>query len=245
MISEILINTASGADPAEAEFSVSNMTVAWYKIKEIILPAIAQYPVNISNNTVVFYEDNGTRYVCRIPEGQYNQVTFRQALEDALNNSPGSQTYSVAFNATTKKLSIQSSGNFKLASYDLGSTAYRLIGADEHLTPNKSTNYTAPYQIDLANTGVFLLCSSSLNSHYNVYLGNRPMNVLAMIPNTQSGSIVQYTPDSEWMHCGQSLSSIDLRILDGTTHRPIPEFRGPMFVRLAVADEIDDVVQGQ
>ncbi len=243
MISEILINTASGPDPAEAEFALPNITVAWYKIKEIILPAITQYPVNTSNNTVVFYEDDGAKHSFRIPEGQYNQVTFRTALEEALNNA-GTQTYTVVFDSITKKLSIHSSGNFKIGSYDLGCTGYRLIGSDEHITPNKGTSYTAPYQIDLANTGVFLLCSSSLNSHYNIYLGNRPMNVLAMIPNTQSGSIVQYVPDSEWMHCGQSLSSIDLRILDGTTHRTIPEFRGPMYVRLAIADEIDDVIQG-
>ncbi|KAI9098227.1 hypothetical protein DFS34DRAFT_659010 [Phlyctochytrium arcticum] len=145
----------------------------------------------------------------------------------------GDQGYDITFDNVTKKLTITSDAPFKIGNSQSGTTAWRVLGSEKDNSPNKATSYTFPYQVDLSNTSVLLLCSTSLNSS---------MNVLTMIPNVQSGNIIHYQQDSDWIYCGTTVSQLDLSLIDGQTHKSL-ETRSPMYIRLAVADEYEDVVR--
>jgi hypothetical protein len=242
MITEIILNSAACFDPASPEFSLPPVSIQWFKVKEVIIPSLQNSSVDRGNNSVVFYEDTGVKRVATIPSGSYNHATFPPALASAMEQV-GDQAYHVTFDNVTKRLTVASDAAFKIASGTSGTTAYKLLGSDQHDTPNKQLSITMPYQIDLSDTNVFLLCSRALSSKYSTYIGGSSggTNVISMIPNTQSGSIIHYIPDSEWMFLGYQLNTIDLELLDAETHRPLTSFRGPIYVRLAIADEVSDV----
>lgn len=239
MISEILVNSSLCYDPAHPVFQLSNLDVQYYKIKEVIIPAINLQVINDSNNTIVITEENGRTYTATLPPGNYSSANFAPAVQTAILDSGALQNYNVSFNNLTKKITIVSSKTFSVSS---SSTASRLLGSDANYSSDFASTYVAPYQLDLSGVSVFLLCSTSLDSQYNVYVGAPNMAVMAMIPNVQSGSIIQYIPDSEWMFSGSTITSIDFQLLDGYTHKPLPNFRGPMYIRVAVADDVNDLI---
>lgn len=243
MLNEIILNSSFDYDPANPIFSLPNLSVQWMKVKEVIVPNITKYPVNEGNNKIVFFEDDGTQRTIAVPPGFHNQATFPVLIQD-LMNAAGNQTYTVTFDNSTKKITIESSAPFKIASASMGTTAYRVLGSDRDQTPNKQLSHTMPFQVDLSNTGVFLLCSNSLTSQSISYCaGQSNMKILCSIPNTQSGQTIHYEPDMDWMFVGSSISQLDLYIIDATTHQSIPGFRGSFVVRLEIADELDDVAQ--
>jgi hypothetical protein len=220
------------------------MRVEWFKIKEVIIPNIAVSTVNETNNHLVFYEDDASKKVAMLTPGYYNSATFPSLLQESME-AAGEQTYDVSFDSTTKKVTIQSNAPFKIGNMESGTTAWRILGSERDSSPNKASIYTMPAQVDLSNTGVFLLCSTSLNSNYIRYVAGTgsQMNVLCMVPNTQSGNIIHHEPDSDWAYCGSDISQLDLLLIDAQTHKLL-HLRSPMFIRLAVADDIDDVPQG-
>ncbi len=57
MISEILVNSSVCYYPAHPVFQLSKLDVQYYKIKEVIIPAIHLQVVNDSNNTIVLTEE--------------------------------------------------------------------------------------------------------------------------------------------------------------------------------------------
>ena len=239
MLSEILVNSSLCYDPANPVFQLSNLDVQYYKIKEVIIPAINIQVVNSTNNQIVITEENGRSYTATLPGGNYNSANFAPVVQTALLNSGALQNYAVSFDNVTKKITIQSSKTFSVSNL---TTASKLLGSDANYSSDFTSTYVAPYQLDLSGVSVFLLCSTSLDSQYSVYVGAPNMSVLAMIPNVQSGSIIQYVPNSEWMFSGSTITSIDFQLLDGYSHKPVPNFRGPLYIRLAVADDVNDLL---
>ncbi|KAI9099226.1 hypothetical protein DFS34DRAFT_693672 [Phlyctochytrium arcticum] len=163
MIHEIILNSSFASSPTEPTWIFPNLNVQWFKIKEVIIPSSSVYTVNETNNKLVLYEDNGSKRTASIPNGYYNSVNIVPTLKTAMENV-GDQGYDITFDNVTKKLTITSDAPFKIGNSQSGTTAWRVLGSEKDNSPNKATSYTFPYQVDLSNTSVLLLCSTSLNT---------------------------------------------------------------------------------
>ncbi|KAJ3143785.1 hypothetical protein HDU89_002217, partial [Geranomyces variabilis] len=106
MISELLINSSLCYDPANPVFQLSNLDVQYYKIKEIIIPAINLQTVNEGNNQIKVRENDGTEHTATIPTGTYNSANFAPAVQSAITSSGALQNYTVTYDNLTKKLTI-------------------------------------------------------------------------------------------------------------------------------------------
>lgn len=86
------------------------------------------YTVDSSSNVLRF--NDGTVRSATITPGYYSASTISAAVETALNASGTSQTFAVSFSTSTSKLTVTSSGSFKLLSVvdDSLSTASKILG---------------------------------------------------------------------------------------------------------------------
>jgi hypothetical protein len=92
-----------------------------------VIFANAAFPINSNNNTILFQENNSTAatYTATITAGVYTGATLATEIKTRMDAATGNAyTYTVSFNAATKKLTI-STTNFRIL---LSSTAKKVIG---------------------------------------------------------------------------------------------------------------------
>jgi hypothetical protein len=200
-------------EPHNSSWNLTDFDTSFFTrvtITNITFPNLS-YPVNEFNNTIVFQEDSvNTDIVATLTEGVYSASEFATELKTRLD-AAGSNTYTIAYNASTYKYTVTTSGtNLRFMPE---TTANDLIGLDLVSTPSFAASVTSNYPIRLDGSQyVDIVCSIPSN---NTASNNRP--VFKRIPLTSSFGSVQFASfeieDSQPFRSGD-LSSIDIRLQD-------------------------------
>lgn len=200
--------------------------------------------VNKSNDTIVFREDPGPTFTCRVPNGTYNVVDFCDVLSASMNASECQNTYEVEYSPSTRKLTILTTNPSPAAFRILGSTtASHLIGLLPGRDSEKSLGgeLELPKLVNLSASAPLLLCSQYLQSEFTHYIGGREsnINVLACITPDSFGDIITYQSNSEFLRYGQNLSKMNFSLVDSTT---MEEVDTQMTVKIGLYDDDADLV---
>ena len=195
--------------------------VVGFKVLEVEIP-FSYYVINSINNTLTLTEPGGANApvaITMVP-GNYTASSLAQALENGLNNAPGSiATYNVTYSSSTAKFTVTSSVGeafrltFGTSTSDPGTTNPRLwlgmAGGDNIATSGGLL--AAPYVAMLSGPTYLYLCSTQLGLLNNETLrrGDLP----------QSGAVIWVDPDPGKFFEVDSgnISTIDLFLVFGGT----------------------------
>lgn len=206
-----------------------------YRVNTVILPL--SYDVVNSNNNVINYIDSGGAHSATIPRGTYSITQFAPAIGSAMTTS-GSQTYTVTYDTVTSKLTITAPGTFQM----VGSTSssYDLLGLNPAVTTAAATSYTSANRYDLSGVKFIMIASTSLRSEGILYVGDETFNIVEVLPIKQDLSTVMVITNEfqdDWITSKtNSLTSIDLVLLDGSTKKAL-DLQGEPFVVILDIDE--------
>lgn len=158
------------------------------------------YPLNPDRrNYIVYYqEDNDPNTTIQAPFTIKNYDGTTLATELATNlsfNSPNGYTYVVAFDAETKKLTIQEGAGDPFRIVDGPYSAHREIGMDLSVTAFQTTAFTLSDPIDVSGSKYVDLLSNVTSSNIS---SSTNSNILYRIPlNVPFGSILFFQNSSD------------------------------------------------
>lgn len=113
------------------------------------------YPVNTSNNTVVFSVNGvlGTTYTATIPPGAYTATSFATALTTALNVPVSGVTFTATYNSDTFKITITCNGvnTVLIRAPSFGTTFNKISGFKTTLVGFQNA-VTGDSQVNLSGT---------------------------------------------------------------------------------------------
>lgn len=168
--------------------------------------------VRAGRNTLDFYENGGAVLrTATVAAGFYDANTLATALQTAMNNSGASNTYTVSYNSTTRKLTIATT---------LPNT-YRIIGSSTCLTQigfdtqsSFATTSTADYVINLLPTRYVDIV---VNFNAASIALNKRSNILQRVNLSEaSGNVIFYQSPfiTNVVTSAESMRQIEVRLYD-------------------------------
>jgi hypothetical protein len=140
------------------------------------------YPVNSSNNTVVFSVNSilGVTYTATITAGNYTGTTFAAALQTALNAAGSGVVFTVAYSSTTFKITITCGGvdEILIRAPSFGTTFNNISGFRTTLVGFQNS-VTGDSVVNLAGTSLLKLY---VNFSTDSVSSDNSNNLLAVIP---------------------------------------------------------------
>jgi hypothetical protein len=179
-------------------------------LKKFIMPFI-EYPINSKTNTLIFEENsNPTDLTATVPVGSYSITDFATALKTALD-AAGAGTFTITYNTINKKLTIASTGTFKLISGGL----LDIIGFAAGLSFAGSV--VADYPVNLDGTDFLNIYTSLITDNYAP--GPKPRgSLLARVPvDVSYGDLISYVNEDDHTFPvlnGEALENINFQLYD-------------------------------
>lgn len=187
-----------------------------------------QYPINARNNILTFYEDQGAGELAlqtiTFPVGVYTATQLIAQLKTSLELGSSTNTYTVAYNNITHKISIDVATGTSLR-FDWTQTDYpmqNVIGFDNEtitspiiLIANNPINVTGELYVDLELGGW---------ANNNILSSRTSNSIFHRIPlQNYYGSYINYQASLENDHTylsDEQLQTIEVRLLnpDGTVY---------------------------
>lgn len=245
MYREIYFNSQRAANTSCPRFTLGDQIyVHKFKILAATIP-YTFYSVNASNNQVKFVEASSSPTVKTAtlsPAGNYTSASIETELASAMT-AAGSQTYSCNYDDSTGKITVSAAGTFKVLSGNNGSSAWDVLGLSKTADTASATSVTFQNYADLASNTSILIVSSSLTSQNIRYISDMSQNVLCNIPvSVRAGEILYWENVSGgWINADQSLTHLDLMLLDSSTGLPIDLNGGNFTVVLGILETADDI----
>lgn len=180
--------TFGNASDFEIQTNLNNLTLNTgfrLNLKSFTMPFL-EYPINSKNNSLVFQENgSASNLVATFTAGSYSSADIISSLTAALQSS-GSNTYTITFNNSTKKLTIASSGTIKIISggllYPIGFSAGSLFSA----------SVTGTYPVRLSGSDWIDIYSNLITNNY-VVGPKQKGSLLARVPtNLLYGDLIDY-----------------------------------------------------
>jgi hypothetical protein len=170
----------------------------------------AVYPIRTGFNDKVYIDENGVDATLTITENNFTGSQISTELQTQLNAAGLSNTYAVAYDSQSKKLTITLSAGALLFSFEAGDQdAYEELG---FTTGVIDTSYVGTYPVNLSGTRYLDL---QMNFATNNLTGNHRANVMQRIPvNGSFGTVISWSNESDDWQSVSSLNSIYLRIID-------------------------------
>jgi hypothetical protein len=114
-------------------------------------------PINATraNDTIYLQENNdtGTNYLATLNYTDYTGTSFATEVQTKLNAASGNgYTYTVTFDAASRKLTISEAGNNPFRIVNGERSAHRELGYDVSITDFQVASYTLPATIDISGT---------------------------------------------------------------------------------------------
>ena len=211
----ITLNTKDCSNPAMPvwhlqDTSLTNIGDASISLHQVFIPN-AVYPVNSSNNTILFVETGSTLITASIVPGSYTGTDFATAVALAMTTATlNARTYTASYNMTsTYLLTVTGSGTF----YFVSSSAMRSMGITT-FTTTLALSDVGDVPLNCAGTSfVDIVVGTSLKT-YSSTLNN---TTLGRIPLTENfGSYILWEPAFTIEHdlLSTQLNSFELKFQD-------------------------------
>ncbi|KAJ3176358.1 hypothetical protein HDU85_007250 [Gaertneriomyces sp. JEL0708] len=199
--------------------------------------------INEENNTLLFKENgNDTPLAARIDAGNYTVADFPQELARAMT-AAGTQSYTVSYSNTTRKLTVTAASEFSVLPSTDGSTAYALVGSSQYNATDPATSITMQNPVNLSASYPLILTSNIpvKGIHFlNDFNEGADTALLAVVPDA-FGDVVTWTnPDPSWFEVDDTISRVEFHLIDSMTGREVM-LRSPLTVTYAFTDDSDDL----
>lgn len=166
----------------------------------------SQYLINTSNNILNFIDTNSNTYEVFLPVGNYTIDELTTQIQNSMNSSGTSDTYTVTNNSKTNKITISTISNFQLL-FNGGTEKYndserniykqnsigKLLGFTMNDLSN-SNSYTSQNQYNLNGPTYVLLHINELNNLDGIK--NSIKNAYAKIPLDTNQNEYKFFKDS-------------------------------------------------
>jgi hypothetical protein len=232
---EIHVYTSNSYDPANIVIGLNSPPyVDRFKLLRASIP-LAFQSTDSSNNRIAFTRSGAGKAVS-IPAGNYNAASFPPALQAAMNSVSNTQDFTVSYDSTANRLTINSpSAPVTILPFSQGTTLYTQLGMGKHDSALTGTTITFSGAPDFTSMAPLLLTSSTLVSKDVTFAGEEAINVLCMIDVTSPQNSVQnwVNHSGGWLDSGSTVSSIELRLLNANTLLPV-QMSQPYSVSLGI-----------
>lgn len=240
---ELHIYTGNSIDPMNPSMGVSNSPfVAKFKVLRAGIP-LAYQSTDTSNNQIAFTRSGSTK-LAQIPAGNYDSVSFPQALQTALNQASTTADFVVSYNSTSNRLTIASpSSSVSILPFSGGTTMYAQLGMTRYSSPLSGNTVTFSGSPNFGGLAPLLLTSSTLVSRDVSFISEDNLNIIAMIPVSSPQNTIQFfsNENGSYLDCGTTLSRVDFRLLNANTLLPV-QMSQPYTVSLGLLTAPDDPI---
>lgn len=178
------------------------------------------YSTNSTNN-ILRFTDVAT-YDLTITPGNYNAITFAQAVEDLINGVSAEATWSITYSETTSKFTFNKPAG--IASYTLdfsvANNCYRQLGFENDTAYTRSTaTYTAPQFAVITGIDTLYVRSRSLTSMstYDSRIGGQGSNILIELPLVNGYNSIVFGGNTEneiALPVGSGIEELDFQLTD-------------------------------
>lgn len=173
------------------------------------------YNVNSNYDTIYVSENGGTYYPVTIAHGNYNHTLLRNAIEDALNNSPDlTLTYDVSFELLTYKFTISTVLPDVISFQDGDYSLYHIIGFDSNNFGRSAAVHIASTVMNLSGTSCIYVTTNIIKENFSA---TSLPGLLAAVPvNAAFGETVYWEPStlSEFLVPAGGIEILSIRVFD-------------------------------
>jgi hypothetical protein len=180
------------------EFSVEMESIIFYN---------TVYPVNSTNNVIVFGENAGanTGLTFTIPSGQYTGTQIATQIQSGLNdNTANAYTYTCAFSSTTNKLTITSNIGETFALTSIDQSVYGFVPSSTY----RSGSYEATYHVQLSGESYIDVQTNFNTDELNSNVSS--FNIMERVPlYTSYGGLVVHRNMESHSHIVSNRNNFD------------------------------------
>ena len=180
---------------------------------------ISFYNVNGTYQYIYFEETAGVMLTATLPKGNYNTSTIGNAVQTAMDDvSLGGYTYTVNIDPLTNKMTINSTGNFRIFNSTDKSTypqnIHQMLGFESDTIGSFSSAHVAP---DMINLNII----DSINITIGTSMGVESLNGYdssLIIPVTENSlDYITYSPKNTFQQTvvfDKSVNTIQVKVRD-------------------------------